>query len=116
MSIDDVIEELKFIYKLTLRGEVADYERVSKEVIETWTINLSVSRSDLYDSIALYLAHAFHEQRFPFIFCDAIVNDIAGMIFSSQQELPDLFWDVFLAFDAGEYSRSRNRNENPVEI
>jgi len=116
MSIDAVISDLKSIYKLTLQGTNTLEERVSDINIENWTNNLSISRSDLYNKIALYLANEFHNHQLPFLFCDAVVTDIAGMIFGGREELPDLFWSVYLAFDAGEYPHGRNRDEDPIAV
>jgi hypothetical protein len=51
-----------------------------------------------------------------FAFCDAVVNDLHGVITSANEDRPDLFWEVFLAFDEGEYHHHSNRDEDPVEV
>jgi hypothetical protein len=51
-----------------------------------------------------------------FAFCDAVVNDLYGVLTSTDEPRPALFWDVFLAFDEGEYYHGNNRDEDPVEV
>lgn len=62
----------------------------------------------LYNDIARGLAQGFHSGNFSFEFCDAVVNDLYGVLIAGQMRepqppWPDLFYDVFLAFDEGEY-------------
>jgi hypothetical protein len=51
-----------------------------------------------------------------FAFCDAVVNDLHGVITFANELRPGLFWEVFLAFDEGEYYHGNNRDEDPAEI
>lgn len=73
-------------------------------------------RSGLYDDIALYLAQGFHNADLPFDSCDATVNAIHGIITLAGESWPELFWDTFIAFDAGEYYRHDKPDEDPVEV
>lgn len=74
------------------------------------------SRAVLYDEIAIYLALGFYKSNLTFEFCDAIVNDIWGIITTADEDRPDLFWQIFLAFDEGEYYHGGNRDEDPIEV
>jgi hypothetical protein len=83
--------------------------------VQRWSTAAGDSRSDLYNQIAVWLAFGFHTSEFNFDFCDAIVNDIHQVIALGNEALPDLFWTVFLAFDAGEFYPDDNRDRDPVD-
>jgi hypothetical protein len=50
-----------------------------------------------------------------FGFCDQVVNDLHAVISVQNEDRPKLFWDVFLAFDAGEFFPNDDRSIDPVE-
>jgi len=114
MLIDTVVAELKSMYRPELEGTDAPVVRLSNADIERWSADLAIPRLALYDLLALRLAHGFYQNEFPFSFCDCVVNDIHGVITVADENRPDLFWSVFLAFDEGEYYHGNNRNEDPV--
>ena len=63
------------------------------------------------------LARGFHASELDFTFCDAVINDLFGRVMTPAREpAPSLFWQVYLAFDAGEFYRPNKRDENPVEV
>ena len=84
--------------------------------IERWSALIDEPRAVLYDRIAIYLARGFHRSELTFEFCDAVVNDIHGIITSGDEDRPDLFWAIYLAFDEGEYYHGNKRDEDPVEV
>src|SRR5665213_3539834 len=114
MPLDAVLTELKSMFRTAFAATGAPVVRLSNADIERWSVDLAVPRAGLYDLLALRLAHGFHRGEFPFAFCDWIVNDIHGVITMANEDRPDLFWNVLLAFDAGEYYHDNNRNEDPV--
>jgi len=75
---------------------------------------MGTSKSALYDQIAIHMARGFHNSELDFTFCDAIVNDIHAVIVSTRETPPDLFWLVFLAFDAGEFLPPGQQG-NPID-
>ena len=77
---------------------------------------LGGSGSHLYNQIATCLVHGFQNSDISFAFCDAVVNDLFGVIPFAVESWPPLFWDVYLAFDEGEYYHRNNRDEDPVEV
>jgi hypothetical protein len=83
--------------------------------IRAWTVGTGFARSELYDRIAIYLARGFHRSELDFEFCDEIVNTIHGIITLADESRPDLFWQVFLAFDSGEFYRDNDRSQDPIE-
>ena len=54
----------------------------------------------LFDELAYWLAVAFIEGRKDFYFCDGVANMFLPF---SNWELSDFAWDVYLAFDNGEF-------------
>jgi hypothetical protein len=81
-----------------------------------WSALLDEPRSALYDQVAMNLAQGVHSSEMTFAFCDAVVNDLYGVITSTDEHCPALFWDVFIAFDEGQYYHGNNRDEDPVEV
>ena len=61
-----------------------------------------VSRESFYDALAWYVANEFAANRLSFEDGDAAMNWIFSM---AQFALPDLAFEVFSAFDDGEFQR-----------
>jgi hypothetical protein len=116
MKFADVTSELKDLYKDPLGYPHPTVPRLSESGVQRWSSSLGESRSTLYDQIALHLARGFHASELTFAFCDAVVNDLHGVITFANELRPGLFWEVFLAFDEGEYYHGNNRDEDPAEI
>jgi hypothetical protein len=89
---------------------------MTNENVQKWSTSLGVPRSVLYDQLAMYLARGFHASELPFSFCDHVINDLHAVISRANENRPDLFWQVFLAFDAGEFYPNNNRDQDPVAI
>ena len=112
-------EEARLIAEVELRVPPAprDERYLTDDDIERWTAEVEISVEALFDGIAMYLARGFHTGTLPFAFCDAIVNNLNGFVYDPRsfyathakngplQGPPKLFWDIYLAFDAGEYWR-----------
>jgi hypothetical protein len=93
--------------------------RISEADISRWTNGLVEEEEVLYDGLAALLARGYHERRYSFEFCDAVVNELYGPMISKQCETPPpawpkLFWRVFEAFDAGEFHRQPDKSDDPV--
>ena len=116
MVFDEITSELREMYKDQLGYRHSPVPRLSEADVRRWSSSLDGSRSTLYDQIALYLARGFHASELTFTFCDAVVNDLHGVITSASEHRPGLFWEVFLAFDEGGYYHGNSRDEDPVEV
>ena len=116
MGFAKVTSALTELYKDKLGYPHPPVPGLRETDVQRWSTSLGVSRSTLYDQIALHLARGFHASELTFAFCDAVVNDLHGVITSANEDRPDLFWEVFLAFDEGEYHHHSNRDEDPVEV
>ena len=118
MSVEIVLSDLKRIYGVYLlqaKQPNPPETRLTDEDVQRWNALTGVPRSVLYDHIARYLARGFHRSELTFEFCDWILNDIHGVITSHDEARPDLFWQVYRAFDEGEYHHTDRRDEDPVE-
>jgi hypothetical protein len=117
LTVDDIVGRLRAAY---IRRDLPDWgtvsrDRITNRDIEEWSAKAGLSRSALYDAIALRLALGFHSNTFGFSFCDWIVNDLFAVIMVQNEATPDLFWGVFLAFDAGEFYPNGDRSIDPIE-
>lgn len=116
MGFAEVTLELAELYKNQLGYPHPPVSGLREADVQRWSTSLGVSRATLYDQIALHLARGFHASVLTFAFCDAVVNDLHGVITFANEDRPDLFWKVFLAFDEGEFHHHSNRGEDPKEV
>jgi hypothetical protein len=114
LDIDDIANNLNSAYVAArlsaVRGTLLDDRSIVK-----MTQDLGLSRSTFFDEIALRLALGFHRNIFDFGFCDQVINELHAVITVQDEDRPELFWDIFLAFDAGEYHRKKDLSDDPVE-
>lgn len=72
-----------------------------------------------FDAIGLCLASGYHSGLFSFAFCDAVVNMLVSNVYSDavaqRATWPEIFWEAFLAFDAGEFYRAGEKHIDPSE-
>src|SRR5258708_39521668 len=99
MSFEAVMAELKSFGETQEGKPYSDRAHISEDKIQRWSALIGEPRAVLYDRIAVYLARGFHNSELSFEFCDAIANDIYGVITSAAESRPTLFWQVYLAFD-----------------
>jgi hypothetical protein len=114
MTIDELLAELHVRYPdgATWRERLS----LSNFDILRWTASTGMPRQDLYDQLAIELARGFNASELSFEFCDAVVNDIHSVIIFNDEQRPHLFWEIYLAFDSGEYYRDDNRDEHPAQV
>jgi hypothetical protein len=110
MSLDDVKADLARLYRI--RADVPGAQLREADV-QSWSASLGIPRAELYDRIAIYLARGFNCSELSFEFCDAIVNDVHGVITFADEDRPDLFWKVYLAFDEASITTGTTENKIP---
>jgi hypothetical protein len=115
MNASDVIDELKTFYKDGVDYRDLDRHLTEKDV-ERWSSECGWPRSQLFDEVAKRLALGYNSSDLSFAFCDMVVNDLSSPVTNTSGPRPEIFWEVYSAFDEGEYYHSDNRNENPVEV
>jgi hypothetical protein len=115
MRAFDIVSELKAIYKDGVPYSDLDRHLTDADVL-LWSALHGWSRSQFFEEVAKFLARGFNNSELSFEFCDAIVNDLFGPYTDTAQPKSELFWDVYLAFDDGEYYHGDNRDKDPVEV
>ena len=114
MLVADIIGEKTF-YKDGVHYR--DLERHLTEAdVERWIAASGWSRSQLFDEIAMYLAFGFNGSELSFEFCDAVVNDLSAPVTNTGGTRPMVFWQVYSAFDEGEYYHDNNQSVDPVDV
>jgi hypothetical protein len=116
MSFEAVAAELKVFDDAQAGKDYSSRAHISEKEIQRWSALIGEPRAVLYDWIAVCLARGFHNSELSFEFCDAVANDIYGVISFADEIRPTLFWDVYLAFDEGEYYHNDKRDEDPSEV
>jgi hypothetical protein len=116
MTIDDIASRLNSKYIVDNFSTVRPTPVLlnSQEIVRL-SEEAGLTRSAFYNEIALRIAFGFQDGTFDFSFCDQIANEIYAVITALDEDRPDLYWEVFLAFDAGEYHRNKDKSDDPVE-
>jgi hypothetical protein len=114
VKASDIIAELKTFYKDGVAYLDLD-RRLTEEDVQRWSTACGWSRPQLFDEIAKCLALGFNNSELSFDFCDMVANDLFGPVTDTSPPKPELFWDVYSAFDEGEYYHGNNRDADPVE-
>lgn len=115
MKAPDIIDELRTFYKDGVAYSSLD-RHLTEGDVERWRSECGWSRRQLFEEIAARLAIGYDRSELSFEFCDAVVNDLFGPVTDTSGPRPEVFWDVYSAFDEGEYDHHNNRDEDPVEV
>lgn len=116
MTIDDIANRLKSKYIADNLSTVRPTPKLlNNQEIVRLSEEADLTRSAFYDEIALRIALGFQDGTFDFTFCDQIVNEIHSVIMAHDENRPNLYWEVFLAFDAGEHHRKEDKSDDPVQ-
>ncbi len=84
------------------------------EDVQRWAGGLV--NDDFFNSISLEIARRYHGGLLNFEVCDSIMNDLWRIILrdiKAGARVPDPFFDIYLAFDAGEYHRTADKSDDP---
>ena len=70
-----------------------------------------------YNSTSLAVALKYQEGTLDFPICDAIMNDLWSVLIENLHGsmVPSPFFDIYEAFDAGEYHRTKDKSDSPEE-
>ncbi len=92
----------------------------SEDDIERWASSTGLTKLDLFNAIGASLAVSYHTHKAEFEFCDMAVNELVRHVYSGfasgNEKWPDLFYNVYLAFDSGEYIRIGEEDKDPSEM
>ena len=115
MAADLVLSELRKIYQAqAVRPDFRGSIRLTDGDIQRWADLLGTCRPQVYDELAICLARGFHASELTFEFCDAVMNGIHDHIANADERRPELFWNVCVAFDEGEYHRETTARMIPL--
>jgi hypothetical protein len=114
MTIDDIVSRLLSAY-IPGGWTTAQQVLITNRDVGEWSEKAGLSGGAFYDAIALRLASGFQNDAFEFGFCDQVVNDLHAVISVQNEDRTKLFWDVFLAFDAGEFYPNDDQSIDPVD-
>jgi len=112
-AVRAILSEIRDVYQSSGQSSVTHF---TEKDMQKWGNMLGALREVLYDKIASCLACGFHNLELTFEFCDSVMNGLHEFIVKVNDERPDLFWDIYLAFDEGEYYHGNNRDDDPVEV
>lgn len=115
MEASNIIDEIKTFYKEGVEYR-SQHRHLTETDVERWSNACGWSRSQLFDEIAKSLALGYNASALSFDFCDMVVNDLASPVTNTSGPKPQIFWEVYSAFDEGEYYHGNNRDEDPVEV
>ncbi|WP_171905119.1 hypothetical protein [Bosea sp. RAC05] len=112
-----LIEEMRVRLRKLERGEIdSSAAALSEADVQRWSASFTAGDVDeLFRRIADALARGFHRGEIEFELGDFIANGLHWpMVDRASEGVPvhPLLWDVFLAFDAGEFSSC---GEDPIE-
>ncbi|WP_166417544.1 hypothetical protein [Cochlodiniinecator piscidefendens] len=65
--------------------------------------------------IAITVAKNYHDQSINYDTADRIMNCLWPIFLAKTTDLPPPFWDIFQAFDAGEFHRNADKSDDPVK-
>ncbi|HKX76991.1 MAG TPA: hypothetical protein VJM34_00520 [Novosphingobium sp.] len=97
------------------------YERFRSDPKEVWSLSISDIRpycagdakaeQAFFNKMGMELAQGYSSGRHSFDFCDGVANGLWVALLEwqgkdPQPPWPDLFYDTYLAFDAGEYQHA----------
>jgi hypothetical protein len=99
--------------RLAAKSDHSQGNVLNAEPLNAICNEMGIKLTEFYDRYASYIAVEFLAGRLTFEQADSVANDIFG---HSEHSLEGLAWDVFQAFDEGEYYHSEDsRDMDPVQ-
>lgn len=73
---------------------------------------------DFFTGSAIEIGRGYHAGELTYTFCDGAMNDLWSSVQEGfrpdDNELPEPFFEIYEAFDAGEFHRKYDKSDNPV--
>jgi hypothetical protein len=88
---------------------------ISLEDVQRWSGNLTTN--DFFNLIGLNIARRYRAGALDYEVCDAIINDLWSVLTHRVEDLvmPSPFFEIYLAFDAGEFYRTADCSDTPEQ-
>lgn len=78
----------------------------------------SLDNWDFYNAAAIEIATMYDRGEITYSFCDDVMNDLWGVVLQGlgdgPVQLPQPFYEIYEAFDAGEYHRAKDGSDDPI--
>lgn len=104
-------------FEALFRPRDADIRRhlcFTRQAAEATAAELGVSIAALYEMLAAWLALGFHDGRLGYEVADDIADAFQTLATGERWDMPPLAWEVYDAFDAGEFHRTGDKSDDPV--
>ena len=88
---------------------------LSAEEILAWAG--AIDNWAFYNTVALDIARGYYRGELSYTFCDGLMNDLWFTVtvgLKNGEMVPYPFFEIFEAFDAGEFHRKADRSDDPV--
>jgi hypothetical protein len=107
MLIDEILAEFRLHYDLAPALE---------ESAKRWSREGGRTEPEMLNDVAVGLAFGFSVKELDFGFCSTFMRRLKD--YSFGREWPPLFWEIFIAFDAGEFYHDTHepRDIEPSEL
>ena len=97
--------------ELAARCDDEGYTFATESDLDKWATDLGIYWLNALDVLGAELAVRYHGRLVSYEFGDSLANDLETVLISRHQHVPKdgwpkLFWEVYDAFDAGEWQRS----------
>lgn len=119
-TFEAVWTDLTKIYSVRNKERPWYTPRATEDDLQRWARQTGMSDKELMDQIAVRVARGFYNREFDFTFCACVIGDLQALDIKRSCQLK-LFWQIWLAFDAGEFYRldasgEVKRDEDPGEV
>ncbi len=102
-----------YLHEMIDRLSATPPQRITDEDVRFWAGGLA--NDDFYNSVNLAIAEQYQAGLLSYAVCAAIMNDLWSVVLIGlgSNVLPDPFYDIYEAFDAGEYYRTPDKSDDP---
>lgn len=117
MDAEQIINELEKNFSARRRCGLPTPIDFPFSIIKEWASVSELTASDLLDDLAKCVAIKYYIKEISYESSDWIMNNLFNAVVSSESStFTELFVEIYNAFDAGEYYRDADRNEQPDEF
>ena len=115
LSKEDFMYTLPF---MTLEEilQIASERTPKVDEVNECCVLMGVTVKELCDKLSRHVAIAYANRNLDFQFCDGVMNNLMAFVVTNQHGwLPDFSFEVFLAFDSGEFYPDAVRDVSPED-
>lgn len=98
---------------LIAQAAEAPGQRITENHVRSLTEDLS--NEAFYNSLGLEVARRYQGGALSYTRCDSIMNDLWSVLVGhlNGRMVPSPFYEIYEAFDAGEYHRRKDKRDSP---